>query len=113
VDLASHIKHQVAMEDTVYTLGVWRVKPGHESAFIAAWRALGRIFADLPQAPSGKGTLLQSLSDPTLFYSFGPWRTLDDIQAMRGNPQAQAGIAMLRELCAEATPGSFRMVAEA
>jgi hypothetical protein len=76
-------------------------------------RALGRIFADLPQAPSGKGTLLQSLSDPTLFYSFGPWRSLDDIQAMRGNPQAQAGIAMLRELCTEATPGSFRMVAEA
>ncbi len=101
------------MEDTVYTLGVWRVKPGQEPAFIAAWRALGRIFADLPQPPGGKGTLLQSLSDPTLFYSFGPWRSLDDIQAMRDNPQAQEGIALLRELCTEATPGSFRMVAEA
>ena len=100
------------MEDIVYTLGVWRVKPGNETAFIAAWRALSRIFADLPQPPGGKGTLIQSLSDPTLFYSFGPWSSLDAIQAMRGNQQAQAGIAALRELCTEATPGSFRVVAE-
>ncbi len=59
------------MEEAVYTLGVWRVKPGQEVAFIEAWKALGTIFAKLPQPP-GKGTLLQSLADPLLFYSFGP-----------------------------------------
>lgn len=100
------------MDDSVYTLGVWRVQPGKEAAFIAAWQELGAIFGRLPQPP-GKGTLLQSLSDPTLFYSFGPWRSLADIQAMRDDPRAQNGIARLRALCTEATPGSYRVVAQA
>lgn len=100
------------MEEAVYTLGVWRVKPGKEDAFIEAWKALGKIFVQLPQPP-GKGTLLQSLSDPLLFYSFGPWSSLADIQAMRNNPEAQEGLNKIRELCTEATPGGFRLVAEA
>lgn len=100
------------MEESVYTLGVWRVMPGKEHAFIEAWKALGKIFVQLPQPP-GKGTLLKSLSDPLLFYSFGPWNSLADIQAMRNNPEAQEGLNKLRELCTEATPGGFRLVAEA
>jgi len=101
------------MDESVYTLGVWRVKPGNEAAFIVAWQELGAIFQHLPQPPTGKGTLLQSLADPLLFYSDGPWGNLTDIQAMRNDPHAQNGIAKLRELCSEATPGSFRVVAEA
>ena len=100
------------MNDSVYTLGVWRVKPGKEIAFIEAWQELGAVFSRLPQPP-GKGTLLQSVSDPTLFYSFGPWRSLSAIQAMREDPQAQDGVARLRALCTEATPGNYRVVAEA
>ena len=100
------------MGEVVYTLGVWRVMPGKEVAFIEAWKTLGNIFVQLPQPP-GKGTLIQSLTDPLLFYSFGPWNSLADIQAMRNNPQAQEGLNKLRELCTEATPGGFRVVAEA
>jgi hypothetical protein len=100
------------MLEGVYTLGVWRVKPGHEAEFITAWKELGRIFAQLPQPPSDRGTLVQSLSDSTLFYSFGPWKRLEDIEAMRANPRAQEGIRTLVALCTEATPGSFRVVAE-
>ena len=100
------------MEEVVYTLGVWRVKPGKEDAFIEAWKALGKIFGQLPQPP-GKGILLQSLTDPLLFYSYGPWNSLADIQAMRNNPDAQEGINQIREFCTEATPGGFRVVAEA
>lgn len=100
------------MPEPVYTLGVWRVEPEREAEFIAAWRELGRIFAHLPEPPTGKGVLVQSLSDPTLFYSFGPWDSLEDVQAMRESPRAREGIRKLVELCAEATPGSFRVVAE-
>jgi len=102
----------VNMEEQIYTLGVWHVKQGHEAEFIAAWRELGAIFASLPQPPSDKGILIQSTADPTLFYSFGPWRSAEDVAAMRANPRAQAGIARIRELCTEATPGTFRVVAE-
>lgn len=101
-----------AMLEGVYTLGVWRVKPGREAEFITAWKELGRTFAQLPQPPSGRGTLIQSLSDPTLFYSFGPWKRLEDVEAMRANARAQEGIRRLMELCTEATPGSFQVVAE-
>ena len=29
---------------------------------------------------------MRSVEDPALFYSFGPWRSLEDIQAMRADP---------------------------
>lgn len=99
------------MREVMYTLGVWKVKPGMEADFIAAWTALGQIFSELPHPP-GTGTLVQSVADPELFYSFGPWKSMEDIQQMRAHPQAQAGIRRLVDLCTEATPGSFRVVAE-
>ena len=101
------------MEEAIYTLGVWRVKPGNEVEFIAAWKALAKIFAQLPDPPAGKGTLIQSLADPLLFYSFGPWNSLADVEAMRNNRHALEGINKIRDLCTEATPGGFRVVAEA
>ncbi len=100
------------MAETVYTLGVWRVREGKEGEFIEAWKGLGRLFAQLPMPPGGKGTLVQSLSDPRLFYSFGEWSSMEAIKAMRQDPKAQEGIKKVAELCTEATPGSFRVVAE-
>ena len=100
------------MEGSIYTLGTWRVKPGQEVAFIEAWKELGDIFSKLPQPP-GKGILIQSIADPLQFYSFGPWSDLSDVEAMRNDKDAQEGINRLRELCTEATPGAFRVVAEA
>ena len=97
------------MESDIYTLGVWKVKPGQEGAFIAAWKELGDFFLSLP-SPPGPGTLVQSLDDPTQFYSFGPWRSLEDIQAMRADPRTPAEIGKLMALCQEAKPGAFRAV---
>ena len=96
----------------IYTLGMWRVKPGQRDGFITAWQALGDIFRQLPQPPAGKGTLVQSVSDPLLFYSFGPWLSLADIEAMRQNAQAQAGLEILHQFCTEAHTGVYRTVAE-
>jgi len=98
------------MESDIYTLGVWKVKPGQEESFIAAWKAMGAFFYSLPNPP-GPGTLIQSLQEPTQFYSFGPWRSLEDIQAMRAHPQTPEVIGKLAALCEVATPGAFRVVA--
>src|SRR5512141_2873903 len=100
--------HGVKMEGSVYTLGMWRVKPGKEAEFIEAWKELGQLFSQLPQPPGGKGTLVQSLNDPLLFYSFGEWSSMEAIQAMRQDATAQDGIRQVAELCTEAKPGSFR-----
>lgn len=98
------------MEDGYYTLGVWRVKAGREAEFVAAWKAVGEAFSRL-EHPPGPGTLLRSESDPTLHYSFGPWNRPEDIEAMRGDAGSQAAIARLVDLCTEAEPGTFRVVA--
>jgi heme-degrading monooxygenase HmoA len=95
-----------------YTLGVWRAKEGREDELVETWKAIGDAFASLPDPP-GTGTLLQSLDDPTLFYSFGPWPSLEAIQAMRSFEPAREAIARMQEVCEEARPGNFRVVATA
>jgi heme-degrading monooxygenase HmoA len=101
---------EVTMEASFYTHAMWRVKPGNEEQFIAAWKAMGDAFLAIPG--SQQGTLIQSLTDPTLFYSFGPWNSLEDIQAMRSDPAAQEAMRRARELCEEAMPGSYRVVVQ-
>ena len=92
-----------------YTLAMWRVKPGREEEFIQAWREdLGGYFLSLPGAMGG--TLVRSVEDPRLFYSFGPWRSLEDIRAMRDDPRTPAVLGKLRALCLEATPGVYQRV---
>jgi hypothetical protein len=100
------------MVGTVYTLGVWHVRPGLEDEFIKAWKSLGVIFSGLPNPPSGRGTLIQSLADATLFYSFGPWDDIQHINAMRTDHTAQEGIKQLQDLCVDGKPGTYRVVAE-
>ncbi len=97
------------MTSTPYTLAKWKVRPGMESAFIAAWEQLGGAFSRLA-APPLWGTLLQGDTDPSLFYSFGPWQRLEDIAVMRSDTNAQRALQVVRDLCVEATPGTYRVV---
>lgn len=98
--------------ESLYTLGRWLVKPGQEDAFVAAWQELSSVFLGLAQPP-GVGTLLQSTEEPRLFYSFGPWPSLQAIEAMRLDPSSTAAIRTLMDLCETAEPGTFRLAATA
>lgn len=100
------------MNEPIYTHALWRVREGHEHDFIAAWRRLAAAFSALPSQPAGKGVLIQSTTDATVFYSFGAWHSEADVASMRSDPHAQAAISRVRELCTEATPGTYRVVAE-
>lgn len=106
----------VQPEDTevqgmAYTLGRWRVLPGQKAEFIATWHDLGALFWQLPQPPAGQGVLVQSVTDPDLFYSFGPWQSLADIAAMRQDAAVQAALAALHAHCSEASADIYRLVA--
>jgi hypothetical protein len=92
-----------------YTLATYRVMPGREEAFIAAWADLAAVFAALPSPPYW-GTLIRSASDPSLFHSFGPWERAEDVRAMRAHPQAGAAFAALGALCREMNPGDYEVV---
>ena len=100
------------MSEVYNAHGMWRVKSGREAEFIEAWKALGAIFGALPNPPGpGQGILIQNVADPLLFYSVGPWHSSADLAAMRANPQAQAGIKRLEDLCDDGVRGTYRLVA--
>ena len=100
------------MSDEVYTLGMWRVKPGNQARLVAVWKEMGASVEGLAHPPTGQGILVQNVQDETLFYSFGPWRSVEDVQAMRAYPGAAAKMAELIALCDEAMPGTYRVVAK-
>jgi heme-degrading monooxygenase HmoA len=75
---------------TPYTLALWRVKEGKEEEFVLAWKGdLADYFWGLPNPPGELGRLIRSVEDSRLFYSFGSWQSLEDIQEMRSNPALQ------------------------
>ena len=97
------------MEYDNYTHAEWRVTPGKDEEFIAAWRDLGDVFGSLDRPPVW-GTLLQSEAEPSVFYSFGPWASAEDVAAMRANDDALAALKRVSDLCDSATPGPCRRV---
>jgi hypothetical protein len=100
------------MADQPYTLARWHVLADREEAFVAAWRELAAVFL-LLKAPPRWGTLLRSADDPQLFYSFGPWPSLETIAAMRADPGAAAAIDRLIALCDETELGTYLVAATA
>jgi hypothetical protein len=99
------------MSDPIhYTHAEWRVTPDREEEFIAAWHDLADTFSALERPPLW-GTLLHSETEPTLFYSFGPWASGEDVASMRGDATARDALGRLVDLCESARPGPCRMVA--
>ena len=98
------------MEQQPYTLARWMVRSGQEDAFVAAWHELAAYFLALRHPPHW-GTLLRSVDEPRLFYSFGPWPSLETIAAMRADPRTPSAIARLTDLCDEADPGTYVVAA--
>ena len=97
---------------TPYTLALWRVKEGREEEFVQAWKGeLADYFLGLPNPPGEPGALIRSVEDPQVFYSFGAWQSLEDIQKMRSDPRTPEMIGKLAALCEEAKPGTFQVVA--
>lgn len=81
---------------TIYTLGIWTVKPGHEDEFIDAWRDLAtRTAAEFP-APTA--TLLRDRDQPNLFISYGPWTSPQDIENWRSSATFRHGVARIRDV---------------
>ena len=100
------------MSEQPYTLARWHVKPGHEEAFVAAWHELAAVFL-LLKTPPRWGTLLRSVEDPRLFFSSGPWPSMETIAAMRAHPSTAGAIGKLTALCEETELGTYLVAASA
>jgi heme-degrading monooxygenase HmoA len=95
----------------LYTHGRWVVKEGQQERFQAAWQEVAEwTNAEISGAVAGEARLLQDLDDPTLFYSFGPWDSLEAIQAWRADPGFQERVGRISELLASFEPHTLRTV---
>jgi heme-degrading monooxygenase HmoA len=77
-----------------YTNGIWKVKPGEEEQFVAAWRE----FAAWGQSWSGAGTLrlTRDVYDTSRYMSFGPWESFEAQQAWKDHHAAALHLELLR-----------------
>lgn len=80
----------------VWTLVRWVAKPGKEEEFVAAWQDM----ADWTQTefPEAQGTLLRDRDESNVFFSFGPWRDLEQAQAWRASDGFQQRVTRIRDL---------------
>jgi hypothetical protein len=95
--------------EKAYMVSLWRVSAGQEEAFRTAWLELAQVFVN-HRHPALFGVLLQHHTDRTLFYSFGPWNSLEDVEALRRSPEAQDAFLRVAALCDEAQPGAYQVV---
>jgi heme-degrading monooxygenase HmoA len=95
----------------VYTAGNWTVKRGREDEFVALWRELADWSARA--FPDARGTLLRDREQPNRFLSFGPWESVEQIEAWRSAPEWQELVGRMRELLESFEPGTYDVAASA
>lgn len=94
-----------------YTSGIWTVKPGSEEQFIAGWSELAAWTGrEVPGSMWAK--LLRDTGTPNRFISFGPWQSLDAIEAWRSHPGFRERVQGIRELLESFEPSTLELVAE-
>lgn len=82
---------------SLYTHGIWRVRPGKEDEFIAAWQDLAAWA--LGEIEGARGAmLLADRDEPSHFYTLGPWDDLAAIQRFREHAGFNERMARIREV---------------
>ena len=80
-----------------HTHGTWRVKPGREDDFIAAWHEMAS-WTNTDFGEVGGARLLQDQNDRTLFYSVGSWPSNEAIDAWRTHPEFTKRLEAIADL---------------
>jgi heme-degrading monooxygenase HmoA len=94
-----------------YSSGVWIAMPGREAEFVAAWRE----FAEWSLATiegAGWAKLLQDRAQSNRFVSYGPWESLEAIDAWRSHPGFAERIGRIREMIEGLEPSTLDAVVE-
>jgi heme-degrading monooxygenase HmoA len=95
----------------LYTSGDWLVQEGREEEFVAAWEELAD-WTGGNVSGAGWATLLRDRDQPRRFLSFGPWESLEAIEAWRASDGFQERVARIRELVEDLRTHTFEVAAQ-
>jgi heme-degrading monooxygenase HmoA len=87
---------------SVYTLGIWTVRPGREDDFQAGWQELARRTRE--DFPDATAVLPRDREIPNRFISFGPWKSPEEVEAWRRSPAFTENVGRIRGLLEDFTP---------
>jgi heme-degrading monooxygenase HmoA len=94
-----------------YSSGVWIARPGREAEFVAAWQEFAEwSFGTIPGGSWAK--LLRDRAQPNRFVSFGPWESLEQIEAWRSHPGFAERVGRIRSLIESLDPSTLEAVVE-
>ena len=68
--------------------------------------------ATIAEFPAAHGRLLRDVSNPSRFISFGPWESLEEVDAWRASAPFQEGVARVRTLLDAFEPGTYQLSAD-
>jgi hypothetical protein len=86
------------MAKTIYTMGMWSVKPGRERSFVKLWTDFAR-WNSKNQSWAKWGLLLKDTEKTGTFFTIGPWKDKKMIRQWRNTPEFKEFIAKARTLC--------------
>ena len=96
---------------SVYTMGIWLVKPGSEGEFVTAWQEMAEwTMREVAGAQPG-ATLLRDREQPTRFISLGPWPDDEAIAGWRGSSGFKERVGRIRHLLQDFSPATLDPVA--
>jgi heme-degrading monooxygenase HmoA len=96
---------------SVYTMGIWQVKPGYEDEFVAAWQEMAEWTMQEVEGAGPGGTLLRDRELRSRFVSFGPWPDDQSIAGWRGSSGFQERVGRIRTLLEDFSPATLDPVA--
>jgi heme-degrading monooxygenase HmoA len=95
----------------LYSSGIWIAKPGREAEFVAAWDEFASWSLSAIDGASW-AVLLKDRSQSNRFVSFGPWDSLEQMEAWRSHPVFAERVARIRPLIEGMEPSTLEAVVE-
>jgi len=95
---------------TIYSAGIWTVKPGNEAALIKTGDSLAR-WTFTTMKGGQPAVLIQDAENSQKFISSGPWKDMDTLTQWRNTPEFRQAFSKFRKLRSEIQPHTLRCVA--
>ncbi len=96
-------------ENQRFSAGIWIIKSGKENEFIEEFKKFAKLIFD-KNIGAIEVYLVQDVQQPQRFVTFGPWESIEKIEAWRNLPEFKEFFAKAKQLSDEVTPLTMKPV---